>query len=151
MSRWVLPQPHGTRAAGIALRVPTPNVSVVDLVIQVEKKTFAEEVNSAFREAAAGAQQGVLAVSDLPLVSKDFALSDVSTTIDASLTMVMVRARPPPAARRCSSCQKQRAVGCALRARRALSLTCCGARWRASRWMARRHASGHAATAAVPV
>lgn len=83
-------------AAGIALRVPTPNVSVVDLVIQVEKKTFAEEVNSAFREAAAGPQQGVLAVSDLPLVSKDFALSDVSTTIDASLTMVMVRARSSP-------------------------------------------------------
>ncbi len=74
--------------------MPTPNVSVVDLVIQVEKKTFAEEVNSAFREAAAGAQKGVLAVSDLPLVSKDFALSDVSTTIDSSLTMVMVRAPP---------------------------------------------------------
>ena len=77
--------------AGIALRVPTPNVSVVDLVIQVEKKTFAEEVNNAFREASAGPQKGVLAVSDLPLVSRDFALSDVSTTIDASLTMVMVR------------------------------------------------------------
>lgn len=79
--------------AGIALRVPTPNVSVVDLVIQVEKKTFAEEVNNAFREAAAGAQKGVLAVSDLPLVSRDFALSNVSTTIDSSLTMVMVRSR----------------------------------------------------------
>ena len=39
---------------GIALRVPTPNVSIVDLVIQTEKKTFAEEVNQAFREAAAG-------------------------------------------------------------------------------------------------
>ena len=85
----------GRGHAGIALRVPTPNVSVVDLVIQVEKKTFAEEVNNAFREAAAGAQKGVLAVSDLPLVSKDFALSDVSTTIDSSLTMVMVRAWLP--------------------------------------------------------
>ncbi|KAK9826910.1 hypothetical protein WJX81_008567 [Elliptochloris bilobata] len=84
----VLPKLKG-KLNGIALRVPTPNVSVVDLVIQVEKKTFAEEVNSAFREAAAGAQKGVLAVSDLPLVSRDFALSDVSTTIDASLTMVM--------------------------------------------------------------
>lgn len=40
--------------AGIALRVPTPNVSIVDLVVQVEKKTFAEEVNAAFSEAANG-------------------------------------------------------------------------------------------------
>jgi len=93
-------RPRRRARAGIVLRVPTPNVSVVDLVIQVEKKTFAEEVNSAFREAAAGAQKGVLAVSDLPLVSKDFALSDVSTTIDSSLTMVMVRARGRPAAAR---------------------------------------------------
>lgn len=44
-------------AAGIALRVPTPNVSVVDLVIQTEKKTFAEEVNEAFRESSRGAQK----------------------------------------------------------------------------------------------
>ena len=43
--------------AGIALRVPTPNVSVVDLVIQTEKKTFAEEVNEAFRESARGPQK----------------------------------------------------------------------------------------------
>lgn len=47
--------------AGIALRVPTPNVSVVDLVLQVEKKTFAEEVNEAFREAARGPSKGKLA------------------------------------------------------------------------------------------
>jgi hypothetical protein len=76
--------------AGIALRVPTPNVSVVDLVIQVEKKTFAEEVNEAFREAANGPMKGILVVSDEPLVSKDFACSDQSSTIDSSLTMVMV-------------------------------------------------------------
>ena len=44
-------------AAGIALRVPTPNVSVVDLVVQTEKKTFAEEVNEAFRESSRGAQK----------------------------------------------------------------------------------------------
>ncbi len=44
-------------AAGIALRVPTPNVSIVDLVVQVEKKTFAEEVNAAFQEASAGAMK----------------------------------------------------------------------------------------------
>ena len=72
--------------------MPTPNVSVVDLVVQVEKKTLAEEVNEAFRTAAAGEMKGILGVSDIPLVSKDFAMSDVSTTIDSSLTMVMVRA-----------------------------------------------------------
>jgi glyceraldehyde-3-phosphate dehydrogenase (NADP+) (phosphorylating) len=84
----VLPKLKG-KLNGIALRVPTPNVSVVDLVIQVEKKTFAEEVNAAFREAAAGPMKGVLAVCDQPLVSVDFRCSDVSTSIDSSLTMVM--------------------------------------------------------------
>ncbi|EIE19527.1 glyceraldehyde-3-phosphate dehydrogenase [Coccomyxa subellipsoidea C-169] len=84
----VLPELKG-KLNGIALRVPTPNVSVVDLVIQVEKKTLAEEVNEAFRNAAANELKGILAVSDVPLVSRDFALTDVSTTIDSSLTMVM--------------------------------------------------------------
>ena len=84
----VLPKLKG-KLNGIALRVPTPNVSVVDLVVQVEKKTFAEEVNAAFREAAAGPMKGVLHVSDEPLVSKDFACTDQSTSIDSSLTMVM--------------------------------------------------------------
>lgn len=84
----VLPQLKG-KLNGIALRVPTPNVSVVDLVIQTEKKTFAEEVNAAFREAANGPMKGILAVCDEPLVSVDFRCTDVSTTIDSSLTMVM--------------------------------------------------------------
>jgi len=84
----VLPKMKG-KLNGIALRVPTPNVSVVDLVIQVEKKTFAEEVNAAFREAAAGPMAGVLGVADIPLVSVDFRCTDVSCTIDSSLTMVM--------------------------------------------------------------
>merc|ERR1719389_1608246 len=84
----VLPNMKG-KLTGIALRVPTPNVSVVDLVIQTEKKTFAEEVNAAFREAAAGPMNGILAVADEPLVSVDFRCSDVSSTVDASLTMVM--------------------------------------------------------------
>jgi len=84
----VLPSMAG-KLNGIALRVPTPNVSVVDLVIQTEKKTTAEEVNSAFREAAAGPLDGVLAVSDTPLVSCDFRCTDVSSTIDSALTMVM--------------------------------------------------------------
>lgn len=85
----VLPNLKG-KLNGIALRVPTPNVSVVDLVVQVEKKTFAEEVNAAFREAASSkALKGILAVCDEPLVSVDFRCSDVSSTIDSSLTMVM--------------------------------------------------------------
>eukprot|EP00898_Chlorokybus_atmophyticus_P005703 jgi/Chlat1/6133/Chrsp41S05695 len=84
----VLPQLKG-KLNGIALRVPTPNVSIVDLVIQTEKKTFAEEVNAAFREAANGPLKGILAVCDEPLVSVDFRCTDVSSTIDSSLTMVM--------------------------------------------------------------
>jgi glyceraldehyde-3-phosphate dehydrogenase (NADP+) (phosphorylating) len=84
----VLPRLKG-KLNGIALRVPTPNVSVVDLVIQVEKKTFAEEVNEAFREYAKGPMAGILEITDEPLVSVDFRCTDVSTTIDSSLTMVM--------------------------------------------------------------
>merc|ERR1712060_708973 len=89
----VLPELKG-KLNGIALRVPTPNVSVVDLVVQVEKKCTAEEVNAAFREASEGAQKGILAVSDIPLVSGDFKGSMstetcVSSTVDSALTMVM--------------------------------------------------------------
>ncbi|NP_001105414.1 Glyceraldehyde-3-phosphate dehydrogenase A, chloroplastic [Zea mays] len=84
----VLPNLKG-KLNGIALRVPTPNVSVVDLVVQVSKKTLAEEVNQAFRDAAANELTGILEVCDVPLVSVDFRCSDVSSTIDASLTMVM--------------------------------------------------------------
>lgn len=84
----VLPKLKG-KLNGVALRVPTPTVSVVDLVIQVEKKTFAEEVNECFREASRGAQKGILAVSDLPLVSCDFKQTNVSVSIDSALTMVM--------------------------------------------------------------
>merc|ERR1711990_149418 len=84
----VLPQLKG-KLNGIALRVPTPNVSIVDLVVNVEKKgVTAEDVNAAFREAQDGAMKGVLAITDTPLVSVDFRCSDVSTTIDAALTMV---------------------------------------------------------------
>ncbi|RRT65178.1 hypothetical protein B296_00041237 [Ensete ventricosum] len=85
----VLPQLKG-KLNGIALRVPTPNVSVVDLVVNVEKKGMAaEDVNNAFRKAAQGPLKGILAVCDVPLVSVDFRCSDVSSTIDSSLTMVM--------------------------------------------------------------
>ncbi|XP_034708186.1 glyceraldehyde-3-phosphate dehydrogenase A, chloroplastic [Vitis riparia] len=84
----VLPTLKG-KLNGIALRVPTPNVSVVDLVVQVSKKTFAEEVNAGFRDSAEKELQGILSVCDEPLVSVDFRCSDVSSTVDSSLTMVM--------------------------------------------------------------
>ncbi|KAE9586537.1 putative oxidoreductase [Lupinus albus] len=84
----VLPSLKG-KLNGIALRVPTPNVSVVDLVVQVTKKTFAEEVNAAFRESSENELNGILSVCDEPLVSVDFRCTDVSSTIDSSLTMVM--------------------------------------------------------------
>ncbi|GMH36266.1 hypothetical protein BSKO_04134 [Bryopsis sp. KO-2023] len=84
----VLPTLKG-KLNGIALRVPTPTVSVVDLVIQTEKKTFAEEVNEAFRKYANGPMKGILAVADTPLVSMDFKKTDVSSTVDSALTMVM--------------------------------------------------------------
>jgi len=84
----VIPEMKG-KLNGLALRVPTPNVSVVDFVAQVEKKTFAEEVNEALQEAAAGPMKGVLEYSDLPLVSSDYRGHDASSIVDASLTMVM--------------------------------------------------------------
>ena len=84
----VLPALKG-KLNGIALRVPTPNVSVVDLVIMVEKNTFAEEVNQVLKEAAEGPMKGILEYSDLELVSSDYRGTDASSIVDASLTMVM--------------------------------------------------------------
>jgi glyceraldehyde-3-phosphate dehydrogenase (NAD(P)) len=84
----VLPELKG-KLNGIALRVPTPNVSIVDLVVQVEKSTIAEQVNDVLREAAEGQLKGILGYNDLPLVSSDYRGSDVSSIVDASLTIVM--------------------------------------------------------------
>ncbi|MGB3535367.1 MAG: type I glyceraldehyde-3-phosphate dehydrogenase [Microcoleaceae cyanobacterium] len=84
----VIPELKG-KLNGIAMRVPTPNVSVVDLVAQVEKKTFVEEINQALQEAAEGPMKGILEYCDLPLVSSDYRGHDASSIVDASLTMVM--------------------------------------------------------------
>jgi glyceraldehyde-3-phosphate dehydrogenase (NAD(P)) len=84
----VLPELKG-KLNGIALRVPTPNVSVVDLVVQVERPTIAEQVNEVLKEASEGSLKGILAYSDLPLVSTDYKGHDASSIIDSSLTMVM--------------------------------------------------------------
>lgn len=84
----VIPEMKG-KLNGIALRVPTPNVSVVDLVAQVQKPTIAEQVNEVLQAAAEGPLKGILGYSDLPLVSSDHRKSDVSSIVDSSLTMVM--------------------------------------------------------------
>ena len=84
----VLPEMKG-KLNGIALRVPTPNVSVVDLVAQVEKSTITEQVNEALKVASDGPLKGILDYTDLPLVSSDYQGTDCSSTIDSSLTMVM--------------------------------------------------------------
>src|SRR5882757_1784974 len=81
----VLPALAG-KLDGMAIRVPTPNVSLVDLTACLEKKATAHEVNDAFRAAAAGALKGILAVSDEPLVSTDFNGDLHSATVDAPLT-----------------------------------------------------------------
>ena len=85
----VLPEVKG-KIDGVSLRVPTPDVSVVALSASVEKKTTADEVNAAFRAAAAsGPLKGVLFVSDEPLVSVDYIGNLASSTIDALSTNVV--------------------------------------------------------------
>jgi glyceraldehyde-3-phosphate dehydrogenase (NAD(P)) len=84
----VIPEMKG-KLNGIAMRVPTPNVSVVDLVAQVEKNTIAEQVNEVLEAAAKGPLKGILEYNDLPLVSSDYRGTDCSSIVDASLTMVM--------------------------------------------------------------
>ena len=74
---------------GIAIRVPTPNVSVVDLSVLVSKKTTAEEVNAAFKEAADGALEGILEYVTAPLVSIDFRGNPHSSILDSAYTKVM--------------------------------------------------------------
>src|SRR6059036_3296458 len=84
----VLPELKG-RLDGFAMRVPTPNVSVVDLAALVDKKTTAEEVNAALKSAAEGALRGILAYSTEELVSIDFKGNSNSSIIDAPYTKVM--------------------------------------------------------------
>jgi glyceraldehyde 3-phosphate dehydrogenase len=84
----VIPEVKG-KIDGIALRVPTPDVSVVDLTAEVEKRTTIEEVNDAFRRAARGALRGVLDVSDEPLVSVDYIGSLYSSVVDSMSTNVI--------------------------------------------------------------
>jgi glyceraldehyde 3-phosphate dehydrogenase len=84
----VLPQLKG-KLDGFSMRVPTPNVSVVDLAALVDKTVTAEELNAAFEAAAAGPLKGILAVEYAPLVSSDFKKNPYSSIIDALSTKVM--------------------------------------------------------------
>lgn len=84
----VLPRLAG-KLDGLAIRVPTPNVSLVDLVTVVRAKTTAEEVNAALKEAAAGSLKGILGYSEEPLVSTDYMQSSYSGIVDALETKVM--------------------------------------------------------------
>merc|ERR1712187_967670 len=80
----VLPKYKG-KLNGIALRLPTPNVSIVDLVVKVAKKTSTEDVNAALE----GPVKGIINFETQPLVSSDFMQTDYSNSVDSALTMVM--------------------------------------------------------------
>jgi glyceraldehyde 3-phosphate dehydrogenase len=84
----VIPEVAG-KIDGIALRVPTPDVSLVDLTAEVEKKTTIEEINAAFKKASQGALKGILDVCDEPLVSSDYIGSHYSSGVDALSTNVV--------------------------------------------------------------
>lgn len=84
----VIPELEG-RFEGISVRVPTPNVSIVDVVINVEKPTSAEEVNNALRNAAEGDLKGILGYSEEPLVSIDYRGNPHSSIVDAENTSVL--------------------------------------------------------------
>jgi glyceraldehyde 3-phosphate dehydrogenase len=84
----VLPQLEG-KLNGMAIRVPTPNVSVVDLVVQLGKSATVDEINNAFKEASEKSLKGIMAYCDEPLVSSDFNGTSVSSTVDGLCTMVV--------------------------------------------------------------
>jgi glyceraldehyde 3-phosphate dehydrogenase len=84
----VLPELKG-KLDGFAMRVPTPNVSIVDLNVVLDRKTTGDEVNGALREAANGSLKGILTVSDAELVSIDFRGNPYSSIVDAAYTRVM--------------------------------------------------------------
>ncbi|MBD0383942.1 type I glyceraldehyde-3-phosphate dehydrogenase [Paenibacillus sedimenti] len=84
----VLPELKG-KLNGMAMRVPTPNVSVTDLVVETKVNVTVDEVNAALQKAANGSLKGILNYTDAPLVSSDFNGDPASSTIDALSTMVV--------------------------------------------------------------
>jgi len=86
----VLPELKG-KLNGMSIRVPTPNVSIVDLVVELAKEVTVEEINAALKKAADGPMKGILQYSEAPLVSSDFNGNAHSSIVDATLTMVLER------------------------------------------------------------
>ncbi|MEW6064467.1 MAG: type I glyceraldehyde-3-phosphate dehydrogenase, partial [Bacillota bacterium] len=84
----VLPELNG-KLNGFAMRVPTPNVSVVDLVCELNKSTTAEELNATLKAASENELKGIVAYSELPLVSSDYNGNPHSSIVDALSTMVI--------------------------------------------------------------
>lgn len=84
----VLPELKG-KLNGFAMRVPTPNVSITDLTVVLQKDTTAEEINAALKAAAEGELKGVMGYTDLPLVSKDFNGCPLSSIVDGLSTMMV--------------------------------------------------------------
>ena len=84
----VLPELKG-KFDGISVRVPTPNVSLIDVVIDVEKETTKEEVNKALKDAANGELKDILGFTEEPLVSSDFKQNSNSSIVDADYTSVI--------------------------------------------------------------
>lgn len=84
----VIPELKG-KLDGLAVRVPTPNVSLVDLTVELEKSSSPEEINAAFKSASESYLQGILKYTDLPLVSRDYNGETNSAVVDGLLTMTM--------------------------------------------------------------
>lgn len=84
----VMPELKG-KLTGLAMRVPTPNVSIVDLVVNLKKNTSVEEINAAMKAASEGPMKGCLSYTDEPLVSKDLNGNPSSSTFDSELTEVL--------------------------------------------------------------
>ncbi|MBQ0108121.1 MAG: type I glyceraldehyde-3-phosphate dehydrogenase, partial [Phascolarctobacterium sp.] len=84
----VLPESKG-KLNGFAMRVPTPNVSITDLVVNLKKDATVEKINAAMKKAANGKMKGILGFTDLPLVSKDFNGCPLSSIVDGLSTMMI--------------------------------------------------------------
>lgn len=84
----VLPELKG-KLNGMSIRVPTPNVSIVDLVVELAKEVTVEEINAALKKAADGPMKGILQYSEAPLVSSDLNGNAHSSILDSTLTMVL--------------------------------------------------------------
>ncbi|HHW61588.1 MAG TPA: type I glyceraldehyde-3-phosphate dehydrogenase [Syntrophomonadaceae bacterium] len=84
----VIPALQG-KLDGMAVRVPTPNVSLVDLTVELEKPASVEAINNAYKKAAAGSMKGILKYTEEPLVSRDYNGEPCSSVVDGPLTMVM--------------------------------------------------------------